>query len=75
MFAVATVLEGIKLREAGITQPILVLAEPPIEAIPALLLACYHAHGLYGGVRPSPMVSAPCRRVPSGGTISLSKRA
>lgn len=37
MFAVATVLEGIKLREAGITQPILVLAEPPIEAIPALL--------------------------------------
>lgn len=37
MFAVATVLEGVKLRRAGIKLPILVLAEPPIEAIPALL--------------------------------------
>ena len=37
MFAVATVLEGVKLREAGITLPILVLAEPPLGAIPTLL--------------------------------------
>ena len=37
MFAVATVLEGVALREGGITDPVLVLSEPPIEAIPQLL--------------------------------------
>ena len=37
LFAVATVTEGVRLREAGIKLPILVLSEPPIEAIPALL--------------------------------------
>ena len=37
MFAVATVAEGVQLREAGIKLPILVLSEPPIEAIPTLL--------------------------------------
>lgn len=37
MFAVATVAEGAKLRRAGITDPILVLSEPPITAIPELI--------------------------------------
>lgn len=37
MFAVATVTEGVRLREAGIKLPVLVLSEPPIEAIPTLL--------------------------------------
>lgn len=34
---VATVGEGVELRKAGIAQPILILAEPPISAIPLLL--------------------------------------
>lgn len=37
MFAVATVDEGVELREAGISVPILLLSEPPIEAIPLLV--------------------------------------
>ena len=37
MFAVATVAEGIELREAGINTPILLLCEPPMEAIPLLV--------------------------------------
>ncbi|QWT17710.1 alanine racemase [Collinsella sp. zg1085] len=37
MFAVATVAEGIELREGGIVAPILVLAEPPITAIEHIL--------------------------------------
>lgn len=37
MFAVATVLEGVALREAGQKLPILLLSEPPISAIDALL--------------------------------------
>ena len=37
MFAVATVNEGIELRDAGIKAPILVLSEPPETAIDALL--------------------------------------
>ena len=37
MFAVATVSEGVELRRGGITKPILILSEPPIEAIPTLL--------------------------------------
>ena len=37
MFAVATVKEGVQLREGGITAPILVLSEPPAEAVPALV--------------------------------------
>ena len=37
MFAVATVKEGVELREGGIVKPILVLSEPPIDAIPILL--------------------------------------
>ena len=37
MFAVATVDEGVELRTGGITTPILVLSEPPLEAIPTLL--------------------------------------
>ena len=35
--AVATVQEGVKLREAGITAPVLMLSEPPEAAIPLLL--------------------------------------
>ncbi len=35
--AVATVEEGIKLREAMINAPIMILAEPPAESIPLLL--------------------------------------
>ena len=34
---VATVNEAIELREAGLREPILILAEPPAEAIPLLL--------------------------------------
>lgn len=37
MFAVATVLEGVALREAGQKLPILLLSEPPTDAIDALL--------------------------------------
>ena len=36
-FGVATLNEGIELREAGLREPILILAEPPIPAIPLLL--------------------------------------
>ena len=35
--AVATVQEGVELREAGLTAPIMILSEPPIEAAPLLL--------------------------------------
>jgi len=35
--AVATVDEGVELREAGIKVPILILAEPPIGAVPLIL--------------------------------------
>ena len=34
---VATVDEGIELRQAGITAPILIFGEPPLQAIPLLL--------------------------------------
>lgn len=37
LFAVATVNEGVELREGGITEPILVLSEPPVTAIDTLL--------------------------------------
>ena len=37
MFAVATVKEGIELREGGIISPILLLSEPPAESIDLLL--------------------------------------
>lgn len=37
MFAVATVSEGVQLREGGIKSPILVLNEPPIDACDSLL--------------------------------------
>lgn len=37
MFAVATVSEGVQLREGGIKSPILVLNEPPIDACDTLL--------------------------------------
>ena len=36
-FGIAVVHEGIELREAGITKPILMLSQPPHEAISALL--------------------------------------
>ena len=35
--AVATVDEGVKLRQAGITAPIVLLSEPPLTAVPLLL--------------------------------------
>lgn len=37
MLGVASVDEGIELRHSGIAAPILILAEPPIEAIPLIL--------------------------------------
>lgn len=37
MFAVATVAEGVELRESGIKAPILVLSEPPVTSIDTLL--------------------------------------
>ena len=37
MFAVATVGEGVELRQGGIRQPVLVLSEPPLTAIDTLL--------------------------------------
>lgn len=36
-FAVATVEEGVELREAGITWPILLLSEPPMECVETLV--------------------------------------
>lgn len=36
-FAVATVAEGVELRKAGATRPILILNQPPIDAVPALV--------------------------------------
>jgi len=36
-FAVATVAEGIELRESGLTVPILILNEPPIDSIPLVV--------------------------------------
>lgn len=36
-FAVATVAEGIALREAGVSEPILILGEPPIECVQTLV--------------------------------------
>ena len=37
MFAVATVKEGVALREGGVSAPILILSEPPVEAVPLLI--------------------------------------
>ena len=36
-FAVATVAEGIELREAGVSEPVLVLSEPPMECVQSLV--------------------------------------
>ena len=36
-FAVATVEEGLELRRAGLTWPILILSEPPMECVPTLI--------------------------------------
>nr|WP_315522365.1 alanine racemase [Olegusella massiliensis] len=36
-FAVATVAEGVELRKAGATRPILILNQPPVDAVPALV--------------------------------------
>ena len=62
MFAVATVSEGIELRQGGITKPILILSEPPIEARsirPILLLR---------------MVNVPSRRARWASIILPSRR-
>ena len=37
MFAVATVAEGVTLREGGITEPIILLAQPPITSVGTLV--------------------------------------
>ena len=36
-FAVATVTEGVELREAGVDEPILILSEPPMETIQTIV--------------------------------------
>ena len=36
-FAVATVDEGVALREGGITWPVVMLSEPPVESVPLLV--------------------------------------
>lgn len=36
-FAVATVAEGVELRQAGLPWPILILAEPPVESVQTLV--------------------------------------
>ena len=36
-FAVATVTEGVELREAGVGEPILILSEPPMETIQTIV--------------------------------------
>ncbi len=36
-FAVATVDEGLQLREGGIDEPVLILSQPPLESIPLLV--------------------------------------
>jgi alanine racemase len=36
-FAVATVDEGVRLREGGITWPVLLLSEPPVESVQTLI--------------------------------------
>ncbi|MDO4807840.1 MAG: alanine racemase [Coriobacteriales bacterium] len=36
-FAVATVAEGVELREAGIRQPIAILSEPPVETVQTIV--------------------------------------
>ncbi len=43
---VATVDEAIELRNAGLREPILMLADPPAQAIPLLLYYKHHARGL-----------------------------
>lgn len=37
MFAVATVAEGVALREGGISEPVLLLAQPPVPSVPTLV--------------------------------------
>ena len=37
MFAVATVAEGVRLREGGITEPIILLAQPPMTSVGTLV--------------------------------------
>ena len=64
MFAVATVDEGVELREGGITEPILVLSEPPLTAIDTLL-----EHGLMPSVYTSEFALAYGERAVSCGTV------
>lgn len=64
MFAVATVAEGIELREGGITSPILVLSEPPFTAIDALL-----GHDLMPSIYTSEFALAYGERAVQVGTV------
>lgn len=64
MFAVATVMEGVELRRGGISEPILVLSEPPATAIDTLL-----EHSLMPSVYTSEFALAYGERAVSLGVV------
>lgn len=64
-FAVATVREGIELREAGIEWPILILSQPPIECVQTLV-----EHKLMPSVYEADFALALGEAAASAGTVA-----